>query len=205
MYIYAGLSDSLIAKCKKLGMHPYVIERYAEYYRRKVKVSRLGRRANTDSEISKVYDSEFSFIKKANIKKFKDIKEAEQRFKQITRSKLWEQLTGGKKCRLELNTRLTSYGGMSFPGGRIELSKCGLDEYTLIHELAHQTRNSMHHGVQFRINLLKLVSRFMGTETAKLLKGEFKKRKLKLSIPQPRSPESWYKSYQHMEMVRESL
>ena len=205
MYIFAGLNDSLIAKCKKIGMTSYEIEKYAKYYRQKKKVSRLGRRANTDSEISKVYESEFSFIRKVKIKKFKDIKQADQRLKQITSSKLWEQLTGGKKCRLELNTRLTSYGGMSFPGGKIELSKCGLDEYTLIHELAHQTRNSMHHGVQFRINLLKLVSRFMGTEMAKLLKGEFKKRKLKLSIPEPRSPESWYKSYQHMEMVREWL
>ena len=63
----------------------------------------------------------------------------------------------------------------------------------------------MHHGVQFRINLVRLVSRFMGTEAAKELKASFKKKKLKMSISQPRSPESWYKSYKRMEQIRNDI
>jgi hypothetical protein len=52
------------------------------------------------------------------------------------------------------------------------------------------------------MNVIRLVSRFMGTDAAKELKAQFRKRKLKLSMSQPRSPESWFKSYKRMEEMR---
>jgi hypothetical protein len=204
MYFYGNLSTPLINECKDLGMHPEAIEKYAKYYMNKQRTAKNGGRSKTgyrDSDKTKVYRSEWAFQSKVNIRQFDNLTEAEKRFNQIKKSKLWGDI--GKSCYLVDNRRMgRATAGRAHIGGKIELGKTGMDEYTLIHEMAHQTRNSMHHGVQFRIHLLKLVSRFMGREAASILKAEFKERKLKLSMPKPRSPASWFKSYQHMEKVR---
>ena len=191
-------------ECKSLGMDADEIFKYETYWLKKAYIIRNGKTASIDSEKQKVYSAEWAFQKKIDIKQFKDIREAEKRMKQITSSKLWSDLDG-KPTSLEHSGRLKRYAGMAYWTGKIKLANSGLDEYTLIHELAHQTPNSMHHGVQFRINLVRLVSRFMGTEAAKELKTSFKKKKLKMSMPQPRSPESWFKSYKRMEKMREKL
>ena len=198
------LPDQLRAQCKGLGMDELEIFKYETYWLKKNRVLLTGKKSSVDSEKQKVYDSEWAFQKNVNIKKFKDIREAEKRMKQITSSKLWSDLAG-KPTSLEHTGRLKRYAGMAYWTGKIKLANSGLDEYTLIHELAHQTPNAMHHGVQFRMNVIRLVSRFMGTDAAKELKAQFKKRKLKLSMSQPRSPESWFKSYKRMEEMREKL
>jgi len=198
------LPGQLRAQCKGLGMDELEIFKYETYWLKKNRVLRTGKKSSVDSEKQKVYDSEWAFQKNVNIKKFKDIREAEKRMKQITSSKLWSDLDG-KPTSLEHTGRMKRYAGMAYWTGKIKLANSGLDEYTLIHELAHQTPNAMHHGVQFRINVVRLVSRFMGTDVAKELKAQFKKRKLKMSIPQPRSPQSWYKSYKRMEKLRERI
>lgn len=180
------------------------IFKYETYWLKKNQVLRTGKKSSVDSEKQKVYSAEWAFQKKVDIKKFKDIREAEKRMKQITSSKLWSDLDG-KSTSLEHTGRMKRYAGMAYWTGKIKLANSGLDEYTLIHELAHQTPNAMHHGVQFRINVVRLVSRFMGTHAAKELKTSFKKKKLKMSMPQPRSPESWYKSYKRMEEMRKRL
>jgi len=198
------LPNQLRAQCKGLGMDELEIFKYETYWLKKNRVLRTGKKSSVDSEKQKVYDSEWAFQKNVNIKKFKDIREAEKRMKQITSSKLWSDLDG-KPTSLEHTGRMKRYAGMAYWTGKIKLANSGLDEYTLIHELAHQTPNAMHHGVQFRINVVRLVSRFMGTDVAKELKAQFKKRKLKMSIPQPRSPQSWYKSYKRMEKLRERI
>ena len=201
---YYALPNQLRAQCKGLGMDELEIFKYETYWLKKNRVLRTGKQASIDSEKQKVYNAEWAFQKKVDIKKFKDIREAEKRMKQIVRSKLWDDLEGSK-VRLQHSTRMYRYAGMAYWHGAIKLANSGLDEYTLLHELAHQTPNAMHHGVQFRINLVRLVSRFMGTEAAKELKAQFKDRKLKISMPQPRSPESWYKSYKRMEKLRERI
>ena len=198
------LPNQLRAQCKGLGMDELEIFKYETYWLKKNRVLRTGKKSSVDSEKQKVYDSEWAFQKNVNIKKFKDIREAEKRMKQITSSKLWSDLDG-KPTSLEHTGRMKRYAGMAYWTGKIKLANSGLDEYTLIHELAHQTPNAMHHGVQFRMNVVRLVSRFMGTDVAKELKAQFKKRKLKMSIPQPRSPQSWYKSYKRMEKLRERI
>jgi len=201
---YYALPNQLRAQCKGLGMDELEIFKYETYWLKKNRVFRTGKQASIDSEKQKVYESEWKFQKKVDIKKFKDIREAEKRMKQITSSKLWSDLEG-RRTTLYHSGRMKRYAGMAYWTGKIKLANSGLDEYTLLHELAHQTPNAMHHGVQFRINLVKLVSRFMGTATAKELKAQFKERKLKMSMPQPRSPESWFKSYKRMEEMREKL
>lgn len=198
------LPSETIAECKSLGMDAEEIFKYETYWLKKLRPHRTGKIASIDSEKQKVYNAEWAFQKKVDIKQFKDIREAEKRMKQITSSKLWSDLNG-RATSLEHTGRLKRYAGMAYWTGKIKLANSGLDEYTLLHELAHQTPNAMHHGVQFRINLVRLVSRFMGTHAAKELKTSFKKKKLKMSMPQPRSPESWYKSYKRMEEMREKL
>ncbi len=201
---YYALPNQLRAECKGLGMDELEIFKYETYWLKKNHVLRTGKKSSVDSEKQKVYESEWAFQKNVNIKKFKDIRDAEKRMKQITSSKLWSDLEG-RKTALEHTGRMKRYAGMAYWTGKIKLANSGLDEYTLIHELAHQTPNAMHHGVQFRINVVRLVSRFMGTDAAKELKAQFKKRKLKLSMSQPRSPESWFKSYKRMEEIRNEL
>ena len=198
------LPRETIAECKSLGMDAEEIFKYETYWLKKLRPHRTGKVASIDSEKQKVYNAEWAFQKKVDIKKFKDIREAEKRMKQITSSKLWSDLNG-RATSLEHTGRMKRYAGMAYWTGKIKLANSGLDEYTLIHELAHQTPNAMHHGVQFRINVVRLVSRFMGTDAAKELKASFKKKKLKMSMPQPRSPESWFKSYKRMEEMREKL
>ena len=198
------LPRETVAECKSLGMDAEEIFKYETYWLKKLRPHRTGKIASIDSEKQRVYNAEWAFQKKVDIKQFKDIREAEKRMKQITSSKLWSDLNG-RATSLEHTGRLKRYAGMAYWTGKIKLANSGLDEYTLLHELAHQTPNAMHHGVQFRINLVRLVSRFMGTHAAKELKTSFKKKKLKMSMPQPRSPESWYKSYKRMEEMREKL
>jgi len=198
------LPRETIAECKSLGMDAEEIFKYETYWLKKLRPHRTGKVASIDSEKQKVYSAEWAFQDKVDIKQFKDIREAEKRMKQITSSKLWSDLNG-RATSLEHTGRMKRYAGMAYWTGKIKLANSGLDEYTLLHELAHQTPNAMHHGVQFRINLVRLVSRFMGTHAAKELKTSFKKKKLKMSMPQPRSPESWYKSYKRMEEMREKL
>ena len=198
------LPRETVAECKSLGMDAEEIFKYETYWLKKLRPHRTGKVASIDSEKQRVYNAEWAFQKKVDIKQFKDIREAEKRMKQITSSKLWSDLNG-RATSLEHTGRLKRYAGMAYWTGKIKLANSGLDEYTLLHELAHQTPNAMHHGVQFRINLVRLVSRFMGTHAAKELKTSFKKKKLKMSMPQPRSPESWYKSYKRMEKLRERI
>ena len=198
------LPRETVAECKSLGMDAEEIFKYETYWLKKLRPHRTGKIASIDSEKQRVYNAEWAFQKKVDIKQFKDIREAEKRMKQITSSKLWSDLNG-RATSLEHTGRLKRYAGMAYWTGKIKLANSGLDEYTLLHELAHQTPNAMHHGVQFRINLVRLVSRFMGTHAAKELKTSFKKKKLKMSMPQPRSPESWFKSYKRMEEMREKL
>ena len=198
------LPRETVAECKSLGMDAEEIFKYETYWLKKLRPHRTGKIASIDSEKQRVYNAEWAFQKKVDIKQFKDIREAEKRMKQITSSKLWSDLNG-RATSLEHTGRLKRYAGMAYWTGKIKLANSGLDEYTLLHELAHQTPNAMHHGVQFRINLVRLVSRFMATHPAKELKTSFKKKKLKMSMPQPRSPESWYKSYKRMEKLRERI
>ena len=89
-------------------------------------------------------------------------------------------------------------------GGRVQLDRnYGLNQYVLLHELAHECGNR-HHDIQFRKDLIRLVSRFMGRAQAKCLLGEFRKKKLKMSRKQNiKTPEQWLAGYLKMEGLRQ--
>lgn len=203
MIVYRSDQRPLVDTCQSLGMGPDATQKYISYYNKKMDAIKLGgRNGYRDSDKTKVYKSEWAMQKQVKIKQFKDINAAEKRAKQIMNSKLWSDLQG-RQVYIKNNRRMgRATAGLAHEGGKIELGTTGMNEYVLIHEMCHQLPNCMHHSVQFRINLLKLTSRFISTEAAKILKAEFKERKLKISHSKPKSPASWFKSYQHMEKIR---
>jgi hypothetical protein len=171
-------------------------EEYLERHKRNQNKGAFGK----DSEKLKTYKSEWVFQHKfKNIKQFNTIKEAQDRCDQITKSPLWKKLRDekGREVRsLAIKSKARNTGKRTAgwaSGFTITLDMVvGLDEYTLIHEMAHCLGN-WHHGRSFRRDLLKLVSRFMGREAASILKSEFKKNKL--ACGEPRAPltyEKWF-------------
>lgn len=81
-------------------------------------------------------------------------------------------------------------------------TKTGMNEYTVLHELAH-CLGHMHHGRSFRKDLLRLVSRFIGTDASKKLKEEFKKAKLACGEPRkPMSFDQWVAAKNKMTKIR---
>ena len=77
-----------------------------------------------------------------------------------------------------------------------------MNKWVVLHELAH-TAGHMHHDVPFRQALVKLISRFLGTEVAKELKRQFRQRKVKMTVSQNiQSPEKWLENYNKMAAMR---
>ena len=182
--------------------------KYSVYVQKKLRAKRYVRTASKDSTKNKVYQSEWDFQKQVEIKKFADYDEARKYMKNILKSKTWKSVVTNRGHsdpflieKKKVSNERTA--GMSW-GYKIQLSsQSGLDQYTLLHELAHSA-GYMHHDVSFRQCLLKLVSRFMGREAAKILKTEFKKRGLKMTLKTKiMTPEQWYDSYIKMKGLRE--
>lgn len=193
------------------GMTMELAEKYSQYIARKARVKKTGRSNGSyrDSNRQKVYESEWAFQKQVEIKKFATFKDAERRMKQIMNSKLWKELAGGKFVYLEQKRDMggrSRTAGRAHSGGKIDLCpSSGMDEYTLLHELAHQA-GAMHHDVKFRKILLRLVSRFMGTEAASILRKEMRSRGLKLTLnTSVKSPEDWLKSYLKVTEARSAV
>ena len=161
---------------------------YQEYlveHKRKQNRGAAGRR---DSEKSKTYQAEFAFQRRYKVRKFATIEEAQKRAKQIYKTKKWQKVWKLesrtdrnliKQPAVVLKQRNTGRGTAGWTDGWAVIldSKAGLDEYTLLHELAH-CLGHMHHGRSFRRALLELVGAFIGADAKKILKEEFKKRKL---------------------------
>jgi len=75
----------------------------------------------------------------------------------------------------------------------------------VLHELAH-TAGHMHHDVGFRQTLVKLISRFLGTDVAKELKRQFRSRKIKMTVSQTiQSPGKWLENYRKMAAMRSKV
>lgn len=187
---------------------------YKEYLRNHKRKQNKGAMGRVDSEKSKTYQAEWAFQKRVNIKKFKDLKEAQKRAKQIYATKKWQKVWRlerdterdlMKRPAVVLKERNTGRGTAGWTDGWAVVldSKAGLDEYTLLHELAH-CLGHMHHGRSFRRALLELVGAFMGTEAKKILKEEFTKRKLKCGkARQPMTLTQWRVARNRMENIRE--
>jgi hypothetical protein len=178
---------------------------YDRYLKKHDSIKKRGRVVHNDSERQKVYNAEFAFGHDHGYgQKFKTEGDVQKYLKKVKKSKTWEKLGGHKNVRIQ-TTAMRSSAGMAYPGGRIELSsKHGMNEYVLLHEMAHQCGN-MHHDVGFRQDLLSLVSRFMGRVASKKLKAQFKKSKLRLSWPSEKEPEQWLNMYCRTASMRDKL
>ena len=191
-------------------LHPSYTD-YEEYLRRHRRKQNKGA-IGQDSERSKTYQSEWAFQKRYDVKKFKSLKQAQKRAKQIYATKKWQKVWNLERDKGEkrfnptivLKERSTGRGTAGFTDGHFVTldSMAGLDEYTLLHELAH-CLGHMHHGRSFRRALLELVGAFIGMDAKKILKEEFTKRKLKFGeASKPMTFEKWLESKRRMEKIR---
>lgn len=179
---------------------------YDKYITKKNRVKRTGRTAYRDSTKTKVYRAEWAFQSKVPIKKFSTLKDAQKYLAKVLKSKCWAGLTANTQITLrakkDMGGRSRTAGTASTSGVITLCPTYGFDEYTLLHELAHMAGH-MHHDVAFRQTVLKLVSRFMGRESAKVLKAEFREKGLKLSIStKVKTPEQWLEGYYRMQLAR---
>tara|TARA_B110000259_G_scaffold178720_1_gene217405 strand:+ start:310 stop:966 length:657 start_codon:yes stop_codon:yes gene_type:complete len=188
--------------------------KYANYYAKKSRAIRTGRlqASGTDSGRSKVYQSEFAVQRKyPDSSEMISEKECQKYFKRIVKSKTYQSLVTGSRgmsdpqlrfMKASSNPRVAgqaSYYGVALRPG------IGTNKYVILHELAH-TAGHMHHDVGFRQTLVKLVSRFLGTQMAKDLKKEFRSRKLKMSVSQNiMSPLKWLEGYNRMAAMRSTM
>lgn len=176
-----------------------------------------GANRSRDSERAKCYSAEFAMQRRCadKIREFKDIKEAQKFAKKIYKSKTWQKLwsesINGDVTRMFASSpkvvqkaRSSGRGTSGFTNGyTVTLdSYCGFDAYTLIHELTH-CLGHMHHGRSFRKTLLSMVGVFLGAECKKVLKEEFKNRKLAFGgARKPMSYEQWLEARNRMEKLR---
>ena len=192
-------------------MNNDLANKYANYFHKKSRAIRTGRlqASGVDSGRSKVYSAEFAVQRKyPDSSQNMTEKEATRYFKRIIKSKTYQNLCGSNgrtspTLRFMKASSSPRVAGTAGWNGVVSLRPhCGTNKYTILHELAH-TAGNMHHDVGFRVTVVKLVSRFLGTQMAKDLKKEFKSRKLKMTVSQNiQSPLKWLESYQKMAAMR---
>ncbi|NDH48956.1 MAG: hypothetical protein EBY41_00125 [Proteobacteria bacterium] len=198
-----------VRKAMDAGLPYDMAWKYNEYVQRKERTIKRGRSAFKDSSQSKVYRAESAFQicwEKAGYEwPVLDKKQVEKKLASILKSKLWQEIAGGKKITLSWKKDMgdrSAYWGMAWPGHIQLCPRYGATLHVLLHELAHCAGNP-HHDVTFRQDYVKLVSRFWGREAASLLKICFKEAGLKMSIKKNiKTPEQWYASYLKMKKLR---
>ena len=147
-----------------------------------------------DSRKGRLYKAEWASQKvpafaEANTQ-FASYDEAEAYMKKVLRSSKWRklntdpdymnhntvrtQITLIKKKDMGYRSRIA---GTAWRDAIQLCPSAGLNKYTLLHELAHSIGN-WDHKRRFRRVLIQLVDRFMGGESAKILKLEMRKRGL---------------------------
>tara|TARA_Y100000389_G_scaffold67568_1_gene63896 strand:+ start:4982 stop:5623 length:642 start_codon:yes stop_codon:yes gene_type:complete len=206
MLIYQTHQKPIAQNLQSLNWDNSDIMSYLAYLNKKQTLIETGRKHgkySRDSDRSKVYKSEFKYERTYGTgKQFKNLAEAQKYCDHVLASKTWQKMSNNTHIALS-----TMYGNRT--AGRawrnnIDLNvKGGMNQYVLLHEMAHCAGN-MHHDTQFRIDLLKLVSRFIGKEQAEYLKACFKEKKLKLKInTNIMKPDAWMKMNKRMEMARD--
>lgn len=188
--------------------------RYETYLLKHKAKQNRGAKHSRDTEKTKTYRAEWSFQSRAEIPDFKDLKEAQKFAKKLYKSKTWIKLWqksveedvgkifNGQPQVVGMARRSKTMSGCT-DGMTVKLCPTsGLNKYVLLHELAH-CLGHMHHGRSFRQCVLSLVGAFMGAKEKKILKEEFKKKKLACGEPRkPMSYENWVASVRRMEKIR---
>ena len=182
------------------GLTASQAQRYSDYYRRKTVLPKR------DSEKTKTYNAEWKLENEhpeliGPLNEFKDV---EKFVKQVTASKTWEKVSRYHgKVRVVQSRNMgnrAAYMGKSH-GSWIEISPAfDFNKYIVLHELAHSAGHS-HHHVTFRQTLLKLVSRFLGRETASILKANFKEQGLRVTPSKAKDPVAWLESSRRAERM----
>jgi|GEM_PF-1877494 len=205
--IYHSYQKPVVIDLKSKGWDDDTIMKFLDYVNKKetlIKTGRKNGKYSRDSDKSKVYSAEFKYERTyGQGKKFQNLEEAQKYCDKVLASKTWKKIsTAGVK-----NIALAEMSGSRTAGRawahNIDLNRrSGLNQYVLLHEMAHSAGN-MHHDVRFRITLLKLVSRFMSSENAAYLKACFKEKKLKVTESSNiKSPEVWKKGYDRLAAAR---
>tara|TARA_B110000858_G_scaffold66607_2_gene77308 strand:- start:552 stop:1142 length:591 start_codon:yes stop_codon:yes gene_type:complete len=188
--------------------------RYETYLLKHKAKQNRGAKYSRDTEKLKTYKSEWAFQSRAEIPDFKDLKEAQKFANKLYKSKTWIKLWkksveedvgkifSGQPQVVGMSRRSKTMSGYT-NGTTVTLCPTtGMNKYVLLHELAH-CLGHMHHGRSFRQCVLSLVGAFMGAKEKKILKEEFKKKKLACGEPRkPMSYENWVASVRRMEKVR---
>lgn len=185
--------------------------KYADYFQKKTRQIKRNRLQNShvDSGRNKVYQSEFATERKfPECRKSMTEKEITKYYKRVVKSKTYQTLASERgqlnpplRIMKQVNYNARVAGQASYRGVALQPS-CGMNKWVVLHELAH-TAGHMNHDVGFRQTLVKLISRFLGTEVAKELKRQFRERKVKMSVSQTiLSPEKWLFNYRKMEAMR---
>lgn len=191
----------------------WTCEIYTKYYRyveRKKRIQKFGRTSIRDSAQSKVYRAERAAVNAYRLAGYqipvRSLCEMQQRANVIVKSKTWKSMlvenkTGARKIRIEkINSRV--YLGMAYYDGLIQISPSGQTDDVLIHELTHVVGN-WHHDIRFRMQQIKLASRFICPIYAKILAKEYRNQGLKINQNVTiKTPEQWIDSYCHMKRVR---
>ena len=205
MLLYTSDQADLVQELKNKSWDIDQIHKYLKYTSTKKRVIKTGRTAYSDSTRGKTYKAEWKFQNKFHdsIKEFRTDKQAASYLNRVLNSKTWKDMTNSKVVSLQVKTIGHRTAGRAW-GSHIELNKMnGMDQYTLLHEMAH-CAGHMHHDVSFRQCVMKLTSRFIGTDAAKFLKKCFQEQGLKLSVRKEiKSPEAWLEGYQRLEAARE--
>ena len=157
MLVYSAQYKEIVSKLQSQDWDGEVIQKYVNYLQKKQRVVKTGRTAYNDSGRSKTYKAEWKFQRKYHdtIKEFTTDKQVIAYTKRVLKSKLWNDMTGGKQVSVNVKTIGHRTAGRAY-GSHIEINKMnGMDQYTLLHELAH-CAGHMHHDVSFRQCILKL-------------------------------------------------
>jgi putative metallohydrolase (TIGR04338 family) len=194
--------------------HGSIEDQYNEYLRKHQAKQNKGARGK-DSERQKTYEAEWRYqANHGSGREFTDINEVQKYVDKITKSKTYsklvaegsniERLFTSNRVKVATKYRNTGRGtaGLATQGHITLDTKVGMNEYTVLHELAHCVGH-WHHGRSFRQCLLKLVSRFMSSADAQFLKEEFKAGKLPVgNARKPMSFDQWVTTKTRMEKMR---
>ena len=207
MLIYQTHQKSIAQNLQSLNWDNSDIMSYLAYLNKKQTLIETGRKHgkySRDSDRSKVYKAEFKYERTYGTgTKFWSLAEAKKYCDHVLSSKTWQKMAGDVT-----HIAIGTVHGYRLAGrawnNNIDLNpQSGMNQYVLLHEMAHCAGN-MHHDTQFRIDLLKLVSRFIGKEQAEYLKSCFKEKKLKIKInTNVMNPDAWMKMNKRMEMARD--
>lgn len=213
--------SELLFKSPYHGTPEYYYNQYLREHQVKQNKGARGR----DTERTKTYRAEWAFYDTNGYgREFNSIAEVQKYVNKITKSKtyrkLWQEAYESRKHKdfgaifrgTQVSVAPKKRNGAGNAGiayvenNHIVLdTKTGMNEYTVLHELAHCVGHP-HHGRSFRRTLVKLVSRFMGTEVANALKVEFKQRKLPYGEPRkPKTFDQWLAAKARMKAMKESF